>query len=141
MEGPRKRKVALSEFIQGPKKSWNSKKLKQVHESIDLTRDVAPTQVGSSQTQNGDAEQARERSPSRDTKDGDGSSRPAILDPDEHLRQAHPYWTIVDKNGNGDCAFRAIAHSLASLQNKVIADEKIDRHGSCQVEIDGHLSP
>lgn len=122
-EGPRKRKVALSEFIEGPKKSWNSKKLKQGHESIDLTLDVAPTQIDSSQTQNGDAEQARERSPRRDTKDRDGSSRPAILDPDEHLRQVHPHWTIVDKNGNGDCAFCAIAHSLASLQN--ISDEKI----------------
>ena len=122
-EGPRKRKVALSEFIEGPKKSWNSKTLKQGHESIDLTLDVAPTQIDSSQTQNGDAEQARERSPRRDTKDRDGSSRPAILDPDEHLRQVHPHWTIVDKNGNGDCAFCAIAHSLASLQN--ISDEKI----------------
>ena len=49
-----------------------------------------------------------------------------IFVPDERLRQAHPGSSVVDKNGNGDCAFQAIAHSSASLQNKVkIADEKI----------------
>lgn len=54
----------------------------------------------------------------------------SAIDADQHLLQELAICSLVDAGGQGDCAFRAVAHSLACAQNKTVQGDSLIREAA-----------
>ena len=129
-------KFPVSAWLTGPRKTWTSNKETVIQIPDNDPKEVAKTQIDESTQEQPDASlETRERSPRRksqqpkdcSTKDTEVTPK----DPDQLLSAILPGgWRIVNQGGDGDCAFRCVAASLAQIQKKISGDESSKREGA-----------
>lgn len=64
-----------------------------------------------------------------------------VLDPDKVFIAQNPNWTFENHGGQGDCAFRCAAFSIAKQQDKTLSSDALIREASrLRVLATGHLT-
>ena len=130
----RARKVVPVEQIPAPRKRWVDTKKED--------KTVAATQIDVLlESQENLAENDRDRSPRRASESKEKPKAKKVLDPDKVFIAQNPNWTFENHGGQGDCAFRCAAFSIAKQQNKTLSSDALIREASrLRVLATGHLT-
>ena len=130
---PRTKKAPVTERLPGPRKRWVDQSTHKGGNSSSPVIQVDAEDVEAEARP--PATEEKERSPRRQAKNSTSDSQaktvePKELDPEKVFKTQFPDREIINCGGNGDCHFRAVAHSLAADQGKALSGDSLVREAS-----------